>query len=50
MTDPDNAADRAQRRRNAIHHISGSTIDCCETGETDCPCICHDDPDGGEQP
>lgn len=41
MTTP---ADEARtRRRNAIHHVSGVTIDCCEQGETDCPCICHDD-------
>lgn len=39
MTD----ADRSARRRNAIHHVSGITIPCCEQGETDCPCVCHDD-------
>ncbi len=37
---------RATRRRNAIHHVSGVTIPCCEEGETDCPCVCHD----GERP
>ena len=40
MTDP---KAHAARPRNAIHHVSGVTIDCCEDGETDCPCVCHDD-------
>jgi len=47
MTTP---ADAEQQRRNTIHSVSGSVIDCCEEGETDCPCICHNDTDGGEQP
>lgn len=40
MTDPEA---QAARRRNAIHHVSGITINCREDGETDCPCICHGD-------
>jgi L-aminopeptidase/D-esterase-like protein len=48
MTTPaDDEAARAQRRRNAIHHVSGITVGCCETGETDCPCVCHDEPSTG---
>jgi hypothetical protein len=42
MTTPADEAARAARRRAALHHISGVTIDCCEQGETDCPCVCHD--------
>jgi hypothetical protein len=42
--------DAEEQRRTAIHSVSGRVIDCCETGETDCPCICHNDADGGEQP
>lgn len=45
MTTP---ADAAHQRRVDIHHVSGRVIDCCEDGETDCPCICHDDETGGE--
>lgn len=22
--------------------VSGGTVDCCEEGETDCPCVCHE--------
>lgn len=27
-----------------IHTVSGVYIRCCERGETDCPCVCHDTP------
>jgi hypothetical protein len=50
MTVPKQNPDAEQGRRNAIHSVSGRVIDCCETGETDCPCICHNDADGDEQP
>jgi len=39
-----NPAEAEQQRLNALHHVSGRVIDCCETDETDCPCICHDTP------
>jgi len=26
------------------HFVSGSLVSCCEQGETDCPCTCHDVP------
>jgi hypothetical protein len=36
--------DKARRRDVRIHTVSGTYIRCCEQGETDCPCICHDEP------
>jgi hypothetical protein len=48
--DAEEPAARAHRRRVEFHCVSGRVIDCCETGETDCPCICHNDTDGDEQP
>lgn len=24
------------------HTVSGIYVPCCERGEADCPCICHD--------
>lgn len=34
----------ASTRDTRIHFVSGVYIPCCEEGETDCPCICHDSP------
>jgi hypothetical protein len=25
------------------HFVSGSWVSCCEQGETDCPCTCHNE-------
>lgn len=25
------------------HFVNGRWISCCEEGEDDCPCTCHDD-------
>lgn len=36
-------ANEAHIRDVRIHTVSGTYIPCCEQGETDCPCICHDD-------
>lgn len=30
------------QRVKAIHTVDGRQMPCCEVGETDCPCICHD--------
>lgn len=35
-------------RDTRIHFVSGVYIPCCEEGETDCPCICHDVPPSKE--
>ena len=29
--------------------VSGGTVWCCEEGETDCPCVCHQPADGARQ-
>lgn len=31
-------------RTACAHWIAGMWINCCEKGETECPCICHDVP------
>lgn len=33
-----------------VHVVSETRIQCCETGETDCPCTCHDKPEQEPQP
>ena len=38
------ARDKARQRNVALHTVSGVYIPCCERGETDCPCVCHDEP------
>lgn len=38
------ARDKAHLRDIRIHTVSGVYIRCCEQGETDCPCVCHDEP------
>lgn len=30
--------------RPGVHFLSGVWVSCCEVGETDCPCTCHDVP------
>lgn len=27
--------------REGLHRVGGTTVPCCEEGETDCPCTCH---------
>jgi hypothetical protein len=27
---------------NALHTVGGRQVSCCEEGEQDCPCVCHD--------
>ncbi|MGY6019556.1 hypothetical protein [Streptomyces spinosirectus] len=43
------AVDAAHLRNVSIHTVNGSYIACCEQGETDCPCTCHDAPSADEQ-
>lgn len=43
-------AARTARQRAALHHVSGVNIPCCEEGETDCPCVCHDGEARDEEP
>lgn len=41
--------DRTTQHRR-LHSVGGIVIPCCETGETGCPCVCHDDEQDGARP
>lgn len=35
---------KGKPRTPCAHWIAGTWINCCEQGETDCPCACHEEP------
>lgn len=42
-TKPDRVTCRSRRKSEPCHQrVSGIWVSCCEQGETDCECICHD--------
>lgn len=44
MSTPKRAADNVDTTRRAenAHFVDGRIMPCCEEGEFDCPCTCHD--------
>lgn len=33
-------------RREGVHVVDGALVRCCERGEMNCPCSCHEPPLG----
>ena len=38
----DNTTSPEPGQKAGRHWVDGRWIPCCEDGETDCPCACHD--------